>query len=813
MTRNPLVSVVIPVYNGANYVAEAIDSALAQTYPFIEVVVVDDGSTDHGATAAAVRKFEPHIRFIQKPNGGVATALNAGIEAMNGELFSWLSHDDLYKPDKIARQLEVFRSFPERCVVIGDFELMNEKGEFTTRVSLDGNNLVARPLDAVFRGLINGCALLVPRTLFLEAGKFEPGLPTTQDYHLWYRIARLAPFVHSPHSGVRQRIHAQQGSKLASHLEEASRMFINLVDSTPESVMQAYDGSAARFMMKIRERLSAYPGLRAYLDFRIDSRLRQYPLALVTVPAREKDFEATLRSAEAIAAETIAFVPNSDSQEEVLAGLQHLVFSDADIARPRNCSGLDYVIARRSALPAMIHAFSTRGWSALPAHVRVEEYQAEKAAPGANSLARAVDALKRGSSFVSRLAIPPHEVEQSLRGNARVSFSSTSETEVITALRGLGSAGLPTVLFLLHSLGGGARRHLTELMGALNGKVNCVTGCGTRDGFLCLSFGPPAQDRGIAFRLPEHLPALVRILHAAGVARADVHSTFGFDGDAEDLLAALALPFDVTLTDYHLLASHPHLCFEDGRFVGDARLDSPRHGMLRQAPLPILRGAARVIAISRDMGARVQRMHPGLPLIVARHWREATAMRVRHVFIPGIWDNEPLRILIAGRIAESKGRQLLLGAARMAARRRLPLRFHVLGQMELLSTDIEECGGTLTVHGRFESSEFSERLCGIAPHVGWLPSLVPETWSYVLTDLMEAALPLAATALGAIPERCWKRPSTWLLNWEADAKEWVELFLKLHASRMEAAPRWSPVHSLPHAEDFYPGAYLSWAGN
>jgi GT2 family glycosyltransferase/glycosyltransferase involved in cell wall biosynthesis len=813
MTKNPLVSIVIPVYNGANYVAEAIESALAQTYSYIEVIVVDDGSTDQGATAAVVRKFEPHIRFLQKANGGVASALNTGIEAMNGELFSWLSHDDLYKPDKVVRQLEVFRSFPERCVVIGDFELMNEMGEFTARISLEGNNLIARPLDAVFRGLINGCALLVPRTLLLEAGKFEPGLPTTQDYHLWYRIARLAPFVHSPHSGVRQRVHALQGSKLASHLEEASRMFIYLIDSTPESVMQSYDGSAAGFMMKIRERLSAYPGLRAYLDVRIDSLMRQHPLAVVAVPPREKSFEASLRSAEAASAATIAFTPTSYRQDEVLAALQQLVFSDADIARPNDCSGLDYVIARRSALPAMIQAFSAAGWSALPQHVRVVEYQESKAAHEGSSLTRAVDALKRGSSFVSKLAIVPREVEESLLGNARVSFSSTSEKAVIRALSGLERARLPTVLFLLHSLGGGARRHLTELIGALNGKANCITGCGTRDGSLCLTFGPPGQDRGIVFRLPEHRLPLVRILQAARVGRVDVHSTYGFDGEAKDLLASLALPFDVTLTDYHLLASHPHLCFEDGRFVGDARLDSPRHGMLRQAPLPILCDAARVIAISRDMGARIERMHPGLPLMVARHWREATAMRVRHVFIPRIWDNEPLRILIAGRIAESKGRQLLIGAARLAARRKLPLRFHVLGQMEILSTDMQECNETLTVHGRYESSEFSERLCGIAPHVGWLPSLVPETWSYILTDLMEASLPLAGTALGAIPERCWERPSTWLLDWEAYAEEWVELFLKLHASRMETAPRWSPVRHLPQAEDFYPGAYLSWAGN
>src|SRR5688500_7068290 len=102
----PRVSVVIPVYNGANYLAQAIDSALAQTYPDGEVVVVDDGSTDERATERIARGYGHRIRYIRKENGGVATALNAGIEAMTGDYFSWLSHDDMYLPDKVALQVE-----------------------------------------------------------------------------------------------------------------------------------------------------------------------------------------------------------------------------------------------------------------------------------------------------------------------------------------------------------------------------------------------------------------------------------------------------------------------------------------------------------------------------------------------------------------------------------------------------------------------------------------------------------------------------------------------------------------------------------
>ena len=98
----PLVSIIIPVYNGSNYVKEAIDSALAQTYKNIEVIVVNDGSTDN--TEKIVKSYGDKIRYFYKENGGVASALNLAIENSKGEYISWLSHDDVYYPNKIQEQ-------------------------------------------------------------------------------------------------------------------------------------------------------------------------------------------------------------------------------------------------------------------------------------------------------------------------------------------------------------------------------------------------------------------------------------------------------------------------------------------------------------------------------------------------------------------------------------------------------------------------------------------------------------------------------------------------------------------------------------
>ena len=102
---NPLVTIVIPVYNGANYLNESISSALEQTYKNIEIIVVNDGSTDDGETEKIALSYGDKIKYLSKPNGGVSSALNLCIENMKGEWLSWLSHDDLYYPTKVEEEV------------------------------------------------------------------------------------------------------------------------------------------------------------------------------------------------------------------------------------------------------------------------------------------------------------------------------------------------------------------------------------------------------------------------------------------------------------------------------------------------------------------------------------------------------------------------------------------------------------------------------------------------------------------------------------------------------------------------------------
>lgn len=217
---NPKVSIIIPVYNGANYLEQAIRSALVQTYENTEILVINDGSTDDGATERIARRFGERIRYIATPNGGVATALNRGIAEMTGDYFSWLSHDDLYLPEKLTTQVDelVRTPDPQSCVLYGDYAVFTDNPDAAITTVLPR----IEPKDFRYfittQNCLHGCTLLVPRRAFDEHGVFNPELRTTQDYDLWFRMASTLRFVHQPKVMVKARSHPEQGSLQLSEL-------------------------------------------------------------------------------------------------------------------------------------------------------------------------------------------------------------------------------------------------------------------------------------------------------------------------------------------------------------------------------------------------------------------------------------------------------------------------------------------------------------------------------------------------------------------------------------------------------------------
>ncbi len=230
----PTVSIVIPVYNGSDYLREAVDSALAQTYGNVEVLVVNDGSDDGGRTEEIARYYGARIRYFHKENGGVGSALNLGIREMRGEYFSWLSHDDVYYPGKIEAQVRALPGEPVQVVLYGDYDLIdgfsNRIG--TTRISPVPPGRFRHALMTDYP--INGCTALVPKRMFESVGMFAEGLPTTQDYAMWFRMARHFEFVHIPEILLMSRIHPGQGSLRLSDLDEKNRFYIGCLNELRE---------------------------------------------------------------------------------------------------------------------------------------------------------------------------------------------------------------------------------------------------------------------------------------------------------------------------------------------------------------------------------------------------------------------------------------------------------------------------------------------------------------------------------------------------------------------------------------------------
>lgn len=189
---NPKISIIIPVYNGSNYLSEAIDSALAQTYDNVEIIVVNDGSNDNGETEKIALSYGDKIKYIKKENGGSSSALNTGIENMIGDYFSWLSHDDLYTPDHIEKMVAKINSKYENQVIISTGININVDGKTLprTRKPLCGEMDNIKLFENLKNGrTINGCGIIIPKKVIDDVGFFDENFAYVNDIDYWYRLA------------------------------------------------------------------------------------------------------------------------------------------------------------------------------------------------------------------------------------------------------------------------------------------------------------------------------------------------------------------------------------------------------------------------------------------------------------------------------------------------------------------------------------------------------------------------------------------------------------------------------------------------
>jgi len=189
----PLVTVVIPVFNGEPFVAKAVESVRAQTMNDVEIIVVDDGSTD-GTQAVLAQLERTHlIHWYQQDHGGPARSRNRGIESARGEFIALLDCDDVWLPDKLAAQLSIMRGDPEVGLVHTDFDVVDEHGAVLEHVS------ARQSPEPIVQAFVGGhtalpSTLLIRKEVLQKVGALRPELYGSEDSDLTVRLYTVTKF-------------------------------------------------------------------------------------------------------------------------------------------------------------------------------------------------------------------------------------------------------------------------------------------------------------------------------------------------------------------------------------------------------------------------------------------------------------------------------------------------------------------------------------------------------------------------------------------------------------------------------------------
>lgn len=197
MDRQPSVTVIVPCYQAEAYVRDAIESVLAQDYPSLDVLAVDDGSTD--GTPTVLSGFGGRIRVVRQPNRGVSSARNTGIRHAAGDLVMFLDADDLMEPGCVSARVTLLAATPEARLLLGSYVLQTPGGERTDRKHRGAPKpLIA--LDDMLGGdyCVGQSGMLVWRGLFARVGGFDPLLSSCEDWDWQIRALANGPAVFDP---------------------------------------------------------------------------------------------------------------------------------------------------------------------------------------------------------------------------------------------------------------------------------------------------------------------------------------------------------------------------------------------------------------------------------------------------------------------------------------------------------------------------------------------------------------------------------------------------------------------------------------
>jgi glycosyltransferase involved in cell wall biosynthesis len=352
-------------------------------------------------------------------------------------------------------------------------------------------------------------------------------------------------------------------------------------------------------------------------------------------------------------------------------------------------------------------------------------------------------------------------------------------------------------------------------MCVLNDRTNglLITSLPSGRSVLRLPFEPGAPE--LIFDRRSRPGDRAAVMRALGVERLHIHHAVYNETWLDAFVRELGLPYDITLHDYYFLAPQAHLLDETGRFVGDERLDDevlarPFWSNAEPVSLRIWRtrahrllvGAQRRLAPSHDLARRFLRIYPDLAIQVVPH-HEMPRPETHPVSLTPCAPEEPVRVLLLGALGVNKGSTILRACAELARQSGAPLDFHVLGAL-----DINPPPG-VTVHGLYEMDQLPACIARIAPHLAWFPVQGPESYSYTLSEAMQAGLPILASALGSFPERLAGRAWSWLHPWKASPENWLERLLEIRTRHLIGrAPAAAPGNPPAWDTTFYSDRYM-----
>lgn len=228
MTNKPFVSVIIPTFNRARYVGETVESVLAQSYENIEVIVIDDGSTDN--TSEVVSRYVPRVRYVWQENAERGASRNHGLRLASGELISFLDSDDLWLADKVEKDVDFFNRHENVGLLFSDAVQIDAAGTEIRRLSPKSHsgNVTKR---IMIENFVLMATHMARTSLIRDAGGFceDRLLSGSEDWELWVRLSTLTKFYHRQTVTAKIRVHESNTMGDAEGMKRAMNRAVELM--------------------------------------------------------------------------------------------------------------------------------------------------------------------------------------------------------------------------------------------------------------------------------------------------------------------------------------------------------------------------------------------------------------------------------------------------------------------------------------------------------------------------------------------------------------------------------------------------------